>query len=239
MGQHPLRPAHTAPSQANEEVCESAEVRRDLHLQPPAAAGPAPGCSPVHAAWLGQPPLPLCLLQQVSLHRHLPAPVSPCAWGQLPRGDRTGRDGGGQGPSTLSLGLHSWFDCKLQANEEQCRAVTHIVMGMSRPAPYLIFGPPGTGKTVTLVEAIKQVSSQGPGPAHGIAASTVGLSAFTPSSPSRCGHASRTPGSWPVPLPTAPLTCCASASSQTSPPATSTGSWPAPGATGRCLQKSG
>ncbi|NWS47758.1 SDE3 helicase, partial [Probosciger aterrimus] len=50
-----------------------------------------------------------------------------------------------------------WFDRKLQANEEQCRAVTNIVTGMSRPAPYLVFGPPGTGKTVTLVEAIKQV----------------------------------------------------------------------------------
>ncbi|NXC08563.1 SDE3 helicase, partial [Orthonyx spaldingii] len=50
-----------------------------------------------------------------------------------------------------------WFDRKLQSNEEQCRAVTHIVTGMSRPAPYLIFGPPGTGKTVTMVEAIKQV----------------------------------------------------------------------------------
>ncbi|NXG43608.1 M10L1 helicase, partial [Psilopogon haemacephalus] len=50
-----------------------------------------------------------------------------------------------------------WFDRKLQSNEEQCRAVTHIVMGTSRPAPYLIFGPPGTGKTVTVVEAIKQV----------------------------------------------------------------------------------
>ncbi|NXY16778.1 SDE3 helicase, partial [Atrichornis clamosus] len=50
-----------------------------------------------------------------------------------------------------------WFDRKLQANEEQCRAVTHIVTGMSRPAPYVIFGPPGTGKTVTVVEAIKQV----------------------------------------------------------------------------------
>ncbi|NWU50070.1 M10L1 helicase, partial [Dromas ardeola] len=50
-----------------------------------------------------------------------------------------------------------WFDRKLQANEEQCRAVTQIVTGMSRPAPYLIFGPPGTGKTVTIVEAIKQV----------------------------------------------------------------------------------
>ncbi|NWV38852.1 SDE3 helicase, partial [Grantiella picta] len=50
-----------------------------------------------------------------------------------------------------------WFNHKLQTNEEQCRAVTHIVMGVSRPAPYLIFGPPGTGKTVTMVEAIKQV----------------------------------------------------------------------------------
>ncbi|XP_062365435.1 helicase MOV-10 isoform X1 [Cinclus cinclus] len=50
-----------------------------------------------------------------------------------------------------------WFNRELETNEEQCKAVTHIVMGMSRPAPYLIFGPPGTGKTVTMVEAIKQV----------------------------------------------------------------------------------
>ncbi|NWR09369.1 SDE3 helicase, partial [Paradoxornis webbianus] len=50
-----------------------------------------------------------------------------------------------------------WFNRKLEANEEQCKAVTHIVTGTSRPAPYLIFGPPGTGKTVTMVEAIKQV----------------------------------------------------------------------------------
>ncbi|XP_033647607.1 putative helicase MOV-10 isoform X2 [Asterias rubens] len=49
------------------------------------------------------------------------------------------------------------YDRKLESNEEQMRAIQHIVKGSSRPAPYLVFGPPGTGKTVTIVEAMKQV----------------------------------------------------------------------------------
>ncbi|XP_015264039.1 PREDICTED: putative helicase MOV-10, partial [Gekko japonicus] len=49
------------------------------------------------------------------------------------------------------------YDLNLEKNEEQRRAVYQVVAGTSRPAPYLIFGPPGTGKTVTMVEAIKQV----------------------------------------------------------------------------------
>ncbi|XP_061909188.1 putative helicase mov-10-B.1 isoform X2 [Entelurus aequoreus] len=53
---------------------------------------------------------------------------------------------------TLSL-----YDSKLDRNPEQKDAVCHIVAGTSKPAPYLVFGPPGTGKTVTLVEAIKQI----------------------------------------------------------------------------------
>uniref|UniRef100_A0A8D3CY82 RNA helicase n=1 Tax=Scophthalmus maximus TaxID=52904 RepID=A0A8D3CY82_SCOMX len=58
----------------------------------------------------------------------------------------------------VKLGFSSdLFDWKLERNEEQFRAVKHIVAGSSRPAPYLVFGPPGTGKTVTLVEAIKQI----------------------------------------------------------------------------------
>ncbi|XP_017324243.1 putative helicase mov-10-B.1 [Ictalurus punctatus] len=51
----------------------------------------------------------------------------------------------------------SLFDRKLEENLEQYTAVCNIVAGVSKPAPYLVFGPPGTGKTVTMVEAIKQV----------------------------------------------------------------------------------
>ncbi len=40
--------------------------------------------------------------------------------------------------------------------------ICHIVAGTSRPHPYILFGPPGTGKTVTVVEAIKQVHLRRP-----------------------------------------------------------------------------
>ncbi|MGH0183957.1 UNVERIFIED_CONTAM: hypothetical protein FKN15_013507 [Acipenser sinensis] len=49
------------------------------------------------------------------------------------------------------------YDQNLGRNPEQDMAVKCIVAGTSRPAPFLVFGPPGTGKTVTIVEAIKQV----------------------------------------------------------------------------------
>ncbi|XP_066499872.1 putative helicase mov-10-B.2 [Hoplias malabaricus] len=58
----------------------------------------------------------------------------------------------------LSLRL---FDRHLEQNIEQYTAVCNIVAGVSKPAPYLVFGPPGTGKTVTVVEAIKQVEKTG------------------------------------------------------------------------------
>uniref|UniRef100_A0A673BL22 RNA helicase n=1 Tax=Sphaeramia orbicularis TaxID=375764 RepID=A0A673BL22_9TELE len=62
-------------------------------------------------------------------------------------------------PSLLKLRL---FDYQLERNPEQYAAVQHIVAGSSKPAPYLVFGPPGTGKTVTMVEAIKQIEYTDP-----------------------------------------------------------------------------
>uniref|UniRef100_A0A8C3G5A4 RNA helicase n=1 Tax=Cyclopterus lumpus TaxID=8103 RepID=A0A8C3G5A4_CYCLU len=54
------------------------------------------------------------------------------------------------------------FNQQLENNPEQHAAVQRIVAGSSKPAPHLVFGPPGTGKTMTLVEAMHQVIKADP-----------------------------------------------------------------------------
>ncbi|CAH0563803.1 unnamed protein product [Brassicogethes aeneus] len=57
----------------------------------------------------------------------------------------------------LKYGDHkpNYFDRNL--NEKQKIAVANILNAPQNSQPYLIFGPPGTGKTSTLVEAIRQI----------------------------------------------------------------------------------
>ena len=54
------------------------------------------------------------------------------------------------------------FNQKLETNDEQVQAVKNILNRSSHPAPYLIYGAPGTGKSDAIVETICQVSLKSP-----------------------------------------------------------------------------
>ncbi|XP_014371932.2 putative helicase mov-10-B.1 [Papilio machaon] len=56
-------------------------------------------------------------------------------------------------PALITRFYNKW----IENNKEQRSAVEHIVAGTSGRAPYIVFGPPGTGKTMTIVEAIIQL----------------------------------------------------------------------------------
>ncbi|KAG9001266.1 hypothetical protein FRB93_012193 [Tulasnella sp. JGI-2019a] len=54
------------------------------------------------------------------------------------------------------------FNPLIATNPPQLEAVTAILKRSSSSVPFVVFGPPGTGKTVTIIEAILQLVSQRP-----------------------------------------------------------------------------
>ncbi|XP_050098634.1 putative helicase mov-10-B.1 isoform X2 [Anopheles aquasalis] len=56
----------------------------------------------------------------------------------------------------------SWFNTSIATNELQKTAIKNIVNRTAYPAPYILFGPPGTGKTSTIVEAVMQIYKNKP-----------------------------------------------------------------------------
>ncbi|KAK9884828.1 hypothetical protein WA026_009054 [Henosepilachna vigintioctopunctata] len=58
---------------------------------------------------------------------------------------------------TYILEDEDFFNKNIVNNIEQKNAIEKIVNCSSGDAPYIVFGPPGTGKTVTIVEAICQL----------------------------------------------------------------------------------
>ncbi|XP_015121049.1 putative helicase mov-10-B.1 [Diachasma alloeum] len=51
----------------------------------------------------------------------------------------------------------TWVNKNIEENPEQQQAILNILAKTSQPDPYILFGPPGTGKTSTLIEAILQI----------------------------------------------------------------------------------
>ncbi|KAG9019867.1 hypothetical protein FRB95_005495, partial [Tulasnella sp. JGI-2019a] len=54
------------------------------------------------------------------------------------------------------------FNSSLEGNQPQMEAVAAILAQPKGSPPFIVFGPPGTGKTVTIVEAILQLVNRDP-----------------------------------------------------------------------------
>lgn len=64
--------------------------------------------------------------------------------------------------SRLGIGPITPFNPLIATNPPQLQAVTSILLQQPGSAPFAVFGPPGTGKTITIVEAMKQLLKHKP-----------------------------------------------------------------------------
>lgn len=60
------------------------------------------------------------------------------------------------------IAVVEWFNKAIEKNEEQKVAIRSILNCTAYPFPYVVFGPPGTGKTSCIVECIAQILKHRP-----------------------------------------------------------------------------
>ncbi|KAI0336614.1 P-loop containing nucleoside triphosphate hydrolase protein [Cubamyces sp. BRFM 1775] len=91
------------------------------------------------------------------IQRQHQALLAPCTSSQRLLFPLPGYEGLSQAIAPAGLPQITLFNAQIATNAAQLQAVKSILRLRTGSAPFIVFGPPGTGKTVTIVEAIKQV----------------------------------------------------------------------------------
>ncbi|KAH9887301.1 P-loop containing nucleoside triphosphate hydrolase protein [Cubamyces lactineus] len=91
------------------------------------------------------------------IQRQHQALIAPCTSSQRFLFPLPGYEGLSQVVAPAGLPQITLFNAQIATNAAQLQAVKSILRLRTGSAPFIIFGPPGTGKTITVVEAIRQI----------------------------------------------------------------------------------